>query len=47
MEAQYKITQLTNKYKRLSKTSGLATKMERMRVAGYHKKATRYKKVKL
>lgn len=47
MEAQYKITQLTNKYKRLSKTSGLATRMERMRVAGYHRKATRYKKVKL
>ena len=47
MEAQYKITQLTNKYKRLSKTSGLSPKYDRLRVAGYHRTATGYKKVKL
>lgn len=46
-DAQYKITALTNRYRELSKISGLPTKMERMRVAGYHRKATRYKKVKL
>ena len=34
-DAQFKITQLTNRYKELSKTSGLQTQMERMRVARY------------
>ena len=34
-DSQYKITQLTNKYRELSKISGLPTKMERMRVARY------------
>lgn len=33
--AQSKITQLTNKYKKLSQISGLKTKMDRMRVSGY------------
>ena len=47
MEAQYKITQLTNKYKRLSQASGLSMKNDRLRVAEYHRTATGYKKVKL
>lgn len=34
-ESQQKITLLTNKYKELSKISGLGTKMERLRVSGY------------
>lgn len=34
-DAQYKITALTNKYKELSKISGLPTKMDRARVVGY------------
>jgi hypothetical protein len=34
-DSQRKITQLTQKYKELSKISGLPTKMERMRVSGY------------
>jgi hypothetical protein len=34
-ESQQRITQLTNKYRELSKVSGLATKMQRMRVSGY------------
>ena len=34
-EAQTKITQLTQKYKEISKISGLPTRMERMRVSGY------------
>lgn len=40
-ESQQKITQLTRKYRDLSKASGLPTKMERMRVPGY--KRTRVK----
>lgn len=36
-EAEYKITQLTNKYKELSDVSGLPTKMQRMKVSGYKK----------
>ena len=36
-ESQQKITQLTHKYKELSVVSGLPTKMERMRVSGYHR----------
>lgn len=47
LEAQDKITQLTDKYRELSKISGLPTKMQRTRVANYHKTATEYKKVKI
>lgn len=36
--SQTKITQLTRKYKELSKTSGLPTKMDRLRVSGYKRK---------
>lgn len=36
-ESQQKITALTNKYKELSKESGLSTKMKRMQVSGYHR----------
>ena len=36
--AQYKITQLTNRYRELSKISGLPTKMEKMRVVGYKRR---------
>ena len=36
-ESQSKITQLTRKYKQLSDISGLPTKMQRMRVSGYHR----------
>jgi len=46
LEAQDKITQLTDKYRELSKISGLPTKMQRTRVTGYHRKATGYRKVK-
>ena len=35
LESQLKITQLTRKYKELSKVGGLPTRMERMRVSGY------------
>lgn len=34
-DAQHKITMLTNRYRELSKKSGLPTKMQRMRVARY------------
>ena len=34
-ESQDKITQLTNKYREISKISGLPTRMERMRVSQY------------
>lgn len=43
-KAQSNITQLTQKYKELSKISGLPTKMDRMRVIGY--KRTNVKKKK-
>ena len=36
-EAQQKITQLTHKYNELSKVSGLPTKAQRLRVAGYRR----------
>lgn len=36
-EAQQKITQLTNKYRELSKSSGLPTKAQRLRVSGYRR----------
>lgn len=36
-ESQQKITQLTHKYNELSKTSGLPTKAQRLRVAGYRR----------
>lgn len=36
-ESQDKIRQLTDKYNKLSKESGLPTKVERLRVDGYHK----------
>jgi hypothetical protein len=38
-ESQQKITQLTNKYRELSKASNLPTKMDRMRVSGYRRVA--------
>lgn len=38
-ESQQKITQLTRKYKELSKISGLKTRMDRMRVATYRRVA--------
>lgn len=37
--AQKRITMLTNKYKELSKISGLGTKMDRLRVSGYKRVA--------
>lgn len=36
-KSQTKINKLTDKYKNLSRISGLSTKAERMRVSGYHK----------
>ena len=36
-EAQYRINLLTNKYAKLSKESGLPTKMERLQMAGFRK----------
>lgn len=36
-QAQQKITQLTNKYRELSKVSGLPTKAQRLRVSGYRR----------
>lgn len=36
-EAQYKINLLTSKYAKLSETSGLPTKMERMQVSGFRR----------
>lgn len=39
LESQGKITQLTNKYRELSKASKLPTRMERMKVAGYKRVA--------
>lgn len=38
IDAQLKITYLTDRYKALSDASGLQTKMQRLRVAGYHRK---------
>ena len=40
-EAQLKITQLTNKYKEVSKISGLPVKMERLKVAQYRRISTK------
>lgn len=40
-EAQTKITQLTSKYRELSKISGLPTKMDRLRVSGYRRVSTK------
>ena len=40
-EAQNKITQLTQKYREISKISGLPTRMERMRIAGYKRISTK------
>ena len=37
-DAQYKITQLTQRYRELSKASGLPTQMERLRIVGYKRK---------
>lgn len=37
LQAQQKITQLTNKYKKLSDVSGLPTKIQRLQVSGYKK----------
>ena len=36
-DAQYKITQLTNKYRKILKASGLRSKLERARVPNYHR----------
>ena len=41
LQSQQKITELNNKYKELSKISGLSTKPERMRVSGYKRVAKR------
>ncbi|MBR1653703.1 MAG: hypothetical protein IJ690_07580 [Clostridia bacterium] len=38
-DAQQKITQLTNKYRELSRVSGLPTKAQRLRVSGYRRVA--------
>lgn len=38
-EAQQRITQLTHKYNELSKTSGLPTKKQRLRISGYKRVA--------
>lgn len=38
-ESQQRITQLTRKYKELSDTSGLQTKMQRLRISGYKRVA--------
>lgn len=35
-ESRRKITELTNRYRELSNVSGLPTRMDRMRVSGYH-----------
>lgn len=43
LQAQQKITQLTNKYKELSDVSGLPPKLKRLQVAGYRKVATKNK----
>ena len=40
-KSQSNITQLTQKYKELSKISGLPTKMDRMRVVGYKRTSTK------
>lgn len=40
-ESQKKITQLTSKYRELSKVSGLPTSDRRLRVSGYHRVATK------
>lgn len=40
-EAQTKITQLTQKYREISKISGLPTRMERMRISGYKRISTK------
>ena len=40
-EAQNKITQLTQKYREISKISGLPTRMERMRIFGYKRISTK------
>ena len=40
-KTQNNITQLTQKYKELSKISGLPTKMDRMRVVGYKRTSTK------
>ena len=40
-EAQSKITQLTNKYKEVSKISGLPVKMERLKVSQYRRISTK------
>lgn len=41
LESQSNITVLTNKYRELSKISGLKTKMERLRVSGYKRIAVK------
>ena len=40
-ESQKRVTELTKKYRDLSKVSGLPTKMKRMRVSGYKRVATK------
>lgn len=40
-EAQTKITQLTQKYREISKISGLPTRMERMKISGYKRISTK------
>lgn len=40
-EAQTKITQLTQKYREISKISGLPTRMDRMKISGYKRISTK------
>ena len=40
-ESQDKITQLTNKYREISKISGLPTRMEKMKISGYKRISTK------
>ncbi len=44
LESQQKITQLTNKYREISKKSNLPTKANRLRVSGYKRVAIKNKK---
>lgn len=46
-DSQYKITQLTGKYKELSKASGLSMKQDRLRVSGYKRVKVEINKPKI
>ncbi len=47
LESQQKITQLTNKYREISKKSGLPTKANRLRVSGYRRTKVNNKNISL